>query len=134
MFLCNISILNKYGKQKLDEMLSPLKIEWRELVVMLVIKQAPGISQTHLIPFLQTDRANVTKLLQDMEKKEYIRREIDEADKRNKACYLTNQGNKLIPHIQEVLDLWESSCFKGLTNNEIQQFLKINEIITKNLI
>ena len=35
MFICDISIFNKYGKQKLDKMLSPMKIDWRELVVML---------------------------------------------------------------------------------------------------
>lgn len=134
MFICDISIFNKYGKQKLDEMLYALKIDWRELVVMLVIEQVPGISQTRLIPFLQTDRANVTKLLQEMEKKELIRRETDETDKRNKVCYLTNQGNKLTPHLHEVLDLWEASCFKGLNKYEILQFQKINEIITQNLI
>jgi DNA-binding MarR family transcriptional regulator len=134
MFICDISIFNKYGKQKLDDMLFPLKIDWRELVVMLVIEQIPGISQTRLIPFLQTDRANVTKLLQEMEKKELIRRETDETDKRNKVCYLTNQGESINPNLHEVLDLWEAACFEGLNKDEILQFQRISEIITHNLI
>lgn len=134
MFICDISIFNKYGKKKLDEMLSPLKMDWRELVVMLVVEQVPGISQTHLIPFLQTDRANVTKLLKEMEKKVLIRRETDDKDKRNKLCSLTKQGDQLTPQLHEVLDLWEASCFNGLNEHEIQQFHKITEMITQNLI
>ena len=52
MFICNISILNKYGKQVLDELLQDLAIDWRELVVMLVLEKMPGTSQSRLIPFL----------------------------------------------------------------------------------
>jgi len=134
MFICDISVFNKYGKQKLDEMLCPLKIDWRELVVILLIEQVPGITQARLIPFLQTDKANVTKLLQSMEKKGLIRREVDEGDQRNKICNLTNQGNMLIPHLHEVLDLWESACFQGINKDELLQFRRINEIITSNLV
>lgn len=134
MFICDISVFNKYGKQKLDEMLCPLKIDWRELVVILLIEQVPGITQARLIPFLQTDKANVTKLLQSMEKKGLIRREVDEGDQRNKICNLTNQGSMLIPHLHEVLDLWESACFQGISKDELLQFRRINEIITSNLV
>ena len=134
MFICDISIFNKYGKQKLDEMLYPLKIDWRELVVMLVIEQVPGISQTRLIPFLQTDRANVTKLLQEMEIKQLIRRETDETDKRNKVCYLTSHGKSINPNLHQVLDLWEAACFQGIKKDELLQFQRISKIITRNLI
>lgn len=52
MFICDISVLNKYGKQKLDEMLIPFNIDWRILVVILVNEQIPGISAVKLIPFM----------------------------------------------------------------------------------
>lgn len=134
MFICDISIFNKYGKQKLDDMLRPLKMDWRELIVMLVIEQVPGISQARLIPFLQTDKANVTKLLQTMEGRGLIRRETDEADLRNKVCNLTEQGASLTPKLQEILDLWESTCFKGINKDDLARYKRINEMITKNLV
>ncbi|SCP96928.1 MarR family winged helix-turn-helix transcriptional regulator [Anaerobium acetethylicum] len=134
MFICDISVFNKYGKQKLDEMLCPLKVDWRELVVMLVLEQVPGMGQALLIPFLQTDKANVTKLLQMMEKKGLIRRETDAADQRNKTCHLADQGHLLIPKLHETLALWEAACFNGLTKEEIQQFQRTSEIITRNLV
>lgn len=134
MFICDISIFNKYGKQKLDEMLRPLKMDWRELIVMLVIEQVPGISQARLIPFLQTDKANVTKLLQAMEGRGLIRREADEEDLRNKICNLTTQGESITPKLQVVLDLWEAACFKGIEKDELLHYKRINEQITNNLV
>jgi len=134
MFICDISVFNKYGKQRLDEMLLPMQTDWRELVVMLVAEQVPGISQTRLIPFLQTDKANVTKLLQAMEIKDLIIREADNEDHRNKLCYLTDRSQKLIPQLNEVLKRWEDACFQGIGKDELAQFQSISERISQNLL
>lgn len=133
MFICDISVFNKYGKQRLDELLSPLHLDWRELVVMLVIEQVPAIPQTRLIPFLQTDKANVTKQLQAMEQKGLIWRESDGTDQRNKLCHLTDQGNKLVPQLNNVLHSWEAACFRGIDPEALSQYRKINEMISHNL-
>ncbi len=134
MFICDISVFNKYGKQKLDELLSPQKLNWRELVVLLVIERIPGITQALLNPFLQTDKANVTKLLQTMEKKGLIKRVSDEQDKRNKVCTLTLAGTRLLPNMHEILIHWESACFQGLDDDELASYRRINEKITRNLL
>lgn len=84
MFICTISVFHKYGKQILDEMLQPLQLDWRSMVVLLVVDQVPGISQGRLIPFLQTDKANVAKLLKEMEEKDLLERREEEGDLRIK--------------------------------------------------
>jgi DNA-binding MarR family transcriptional regulator len=134
MFICDISVFNKYGKQKLDEMLYPMGLQWRELVIMLVIEQVPGIPQTRLIPFLQTDKANVTKLLQAMEQRGLIVRNADGDDQRNKVCHLTDQGASMTPKLNQILDLWESACFQGIDRDELTEYKRINEIITRNIV
>lgn len=134
MFVCDISVFNKYGKQLLDEMLRPLGVDWRALVVMLVIDQVPGIAQTRLSPFLQTDKANISKLLQVMEGKGLIRRQADGEDQRNKVIHLTDQGERRLPQLQAVLDRWEAACFLGIDPEEIRQFQRISERITQNLV
>jgi len=133
MFICDISVFNKYGKQRLDERLAPIGIDWRALVVLLVIEQVPDIPQTRLSPFLQTDKANVTKLLQILEKRGLIRREADGEDQRNKICQLTPQGQALTPQLHEALSEWEDACFQGLSPDELTQFRKTSEIISRNL-
>lgn len=134
MFICDISVLNKYGKQKLDEMLIPFNMDWRNLVVILVTEQIPGVSQARLAPFMQTDKGNVTRILQFMEKRRMIYRESDTKDQRNKLCFLTNESIKLLPELKRVLEQWEEESFSGLTKEEIIFYKEINKIITKNLV
>ncbi|QSX08429.1 MarR family transcriptional regulator [Alkalibacter rhizosphaerae] len=133
MFICDISVFNKYGKQMLDEKLQSLNMDWHEMVVLLVLEQIPGISQTRLVPFLQTDKANVTKILQGMEKKKQIHRELDANDHRNKVCRLTSKGSKLLPLLHDVMKDWESACFQDVTEEELISFQKVTKTITKNL-
>src|SRR5512137_1814299 len=122
MFICDISVLNKYGKARLDEILRPLDADWHELVVMLVIEQVPGITQTRLSPFLQTDKANVSKLLRDIERKGLIRRVAADQDQRNNACSLTDQGRARLPEYHDALERWESACFQNIDPAERLQF------------
>lgn len=115
-------------------MLRPMNLDWHMLVALLVLEQVPGISQARLSPFLQTDKANVTKLLQAMEKKGLIRRETDGTDKRNKVCYLSDQGEARIPQLHALLERWEATCFQGVSTDDLLRFQRVSEIITQNLI
>jgi DNA-binding MarR family transcriptional regulator len=134
MFICDISVLNKYGKALLDEMLRPLNAEWRELVVMLVIEQAPGITQARLSPMLQTDKANVSKMLRQMEDKGLIRRVAADEDQRNNTCSLTGMGQERLPEYRRALERWEAACFQNIDDTERLQFELICERITVNLL
>ncbi len=133
MFICDISVFNRYGKMKLDELLEPLEVDWRDLVVILVMDKIPGISQARLIPFLQTDKSNVTKLLHDMEQRELIQRQTDPQDRRNKICNLSEKGASLVPELQKILKLWEDICFHGIDRDDRKYFAEISEKIIRNL-
>ena len=134
MFICDISVLNRYGKQFLDESLQPIGVDWRELVTLMVIEQIPGIAQARLIPFLQTDKANVTKHLQNMENKGLISRKTNQNDRRNKSCHLTNKGLCLLPRLHEAMSNWEDNCLLGLTSDERILYDSLNQKIILNLI
>lgn len=53
MFICDISILNKYAKEKIYDMLIKYNIDWRIMVVLLVAEQIPGVSQVRLYQKIQ---------------------------------------------------------------------------------
>jgi len=134
MFICDISILNKYAKEKIDDMLIKYNINWRIMVVLLVTEQIPGVSQVRLTPFMQTDKGNVTRIIQIMENRGMIYRKTDTKDQRNKLCYLTDEGAKLLPEVKIIQKTWEEECLSGLTKEEIILYKKINKTISKNLV
>lgn len=134
MFICDISIFNRFAKNKLDFKLARLELNWRDLVVLLIIDRASGIAQTRLTPFLQTDKANVTKLLKALEKKDLICRIADPKDQRNKVCFLTTTAQALVPELYEIINRWENDCFRGLTEEERAEFHRLSEKVTANLL
>lgn len=133
MFICDISVYNRYGKQTLDEELEKIGLKWHDLVLLLVTGQVPGIEQSRLIPFLQTDKANVTKLIQKMEQTGYLYREQNKEDKRNKKVFLTKKGTELLPELYHVMNTWEENCFAGIDPTELEVFQKVGNQITKNI-
>lgn len=68
MLICEISLFNKIGKDKLNEMLKIKSLDWRDLVSILVTDYFSSTTQIALMPYLQTDKGNVTKNLNVLEK------------------------------------------------------------------
>ena len=84
-------------KNKVDitfEMLQVLSSLWRE----------QGISQQILSERIAKDKACLTNLMNNLEKKGYVYRKEDPADRRNKLVFLTPKGEDFREQIRPVLD------------------------------
>lgn len=126
MFICDISILNKYGKTKLDEMLQPINLSWREMVVLMVVEQASGANPLLIGTFIQQEKGNTTKLLNKMEDRQLIHRQTNSQDRRYKGVFLTDFGQSLLPKLHQIMDEWEAFCYGALSEQELDQYRQLN--------
>ena len=133
MFICDISMLNRLGKASLDEMLQIIDFSWREMVVLMVLEKKPGATQNFVGNFLQTDKSNVTHIIQGLETKTFLIRKTCEEDRRYKGLYLTSVSRKLLPWLHEQLRLWQEQCYQGLSQEEITIYQNLNQKIIDNL-
>ena len=76
------------------EMLQILSYLWRE----------QGITQQVLAERTAKDKACLTNLMNNLEKKGYVYRKEDPADRRNKLVYLTPEGEEFKEQIRPILD------------------------------
>jgi len=79
-----MSLFNKIGKNKLNEMLKIKCLDWHYLVSILVTDYFSSTTKIALMPYLQTDKVNINKILNDLEKRELIYREDKPEDRREK--------------------------------------------------
>jgi DNA-binding MarR family transcriptional regulator len=133
MLICNMSIIHKYGKQTLDEMLQPLGLGWQEMSVMMLLEMKPDADLALISTLLQTDKGNVTRLINNMEKKDLIFRDICREDRRCKSLSLTNSGTEKLPAVHEAMAQWEVLCFHGFSQEQIQQYEELNAHVIHNL-
>ena len=76
------------------EMLQVLSSLWHE----------QGITQQVLAERTAKDKACLTNLMNNLEKKGYVRREEDPTDRRSKLVFLTNEGEEFRTQIRPILD------------------------------
>jgi transcriptional regulator, MarR family len=77
------------------EMLQVLSSLWRE----------QGITQQVLADRTAKDKACLTNLMTNLEKKGYVCRKEDPTDRRNKLVFLTPEGEQFKEQIRPILDL-----------------------------
>ncbi|MEA4811300.1 MAG: MarR family transcriptional regulator [Anaerolineaceae bacterium] len=134
MLICDISVINKFGKLSLGRSLAPLGLNWQEMIVILVIEQMPGANQDFLEPFLQTDKGNITKLIKKMETSALLFKRPNESDRRNLQLFLTEKSQALLPVLKALLENWEEACLKGLSHQERSLLKTLNARVIENMI
>lgn len=101
-------------------------------VLNLLWKQ-DGLSQTEIADKLSKDKANLTHILNVMERKGLIRRQRDEQDKRVYRIFLNEQGLALKNKLPQLAQKVNREYTAGMTAEEIQetirQLLRICELI-----
>ena len=98
----------------------------------LVLKTAsenPGIAQVELAEMVFKDKASITRILDILISRGYIRKESSEYDKRQQQISITKKGKDLIEQVTPVVLQYRKEAMSGLTEEEI----KITENVLKTI-
>lgn len=133
MLICDLSILDYYGKQQLDEVLRPLALAWRQAVVLLALDRISGAGLPLLSRMLQTDKGNVSRLLNGMERDGLLVRQVSHEDARRKALKLTEQGSALVNQVKQAMKNWEMECYQGMTPQQVDTYRQLNRMVMENI-
>ena len=79
-----------------------------------------GQTQQELADIANKNKASITHLIDNLEKRKLVERQVDESDRRNKLVYLTEEGTDL----QESLTKVVSKTMKQITANVDKKELK----------
>lgn len=87
--------------------------------------QDKGVIQKDLADHFNRTGATITSMLQGLEKKGYIKREIPKENERQKRIYLLQKGADLVEEFDEIFMEVENSITRGLTEEESETFMKL---------
>ncbi len=100
---------------------------------MIRIIESPGYNQNDYSRMLKVNKAAVSNALKILEKENYIRREVNEADKRNNKIYPTEKLLDKYSILYKVVADLSNICFEDFSENEIQQYYMITKRIKQNI-
>jgi MarR family transcriptional regulator, organic hydroperoxide resistance regulator len=92
-----------------------------------------GISQKELSIRMAKDQTNITRLLDQLEKKRLVRRGTNKEDRRSFLAYLTESGKEMKEKIILVESEIMKIVFKGLSEERITLWKEVIEEIAENI-
>ena len=117
--------------QAYRSLLEPLKLTYPQYVVMMALLQKDKVSITVLADSVGLSKPTMTPLLKRLELLEYITREFEPGDDRQKRISLTALGRSLASEIDEVAA--KALCATGLSGDEADQLLSLCQKIKSEL-
>ncbi|MEF2245216.1 MULTISPECIES: MarR family winged helix-turn-helix transcriptional regulator [unclassified Paenibacillus] len=106
--------------QYITGLLSPYRLAPEQHLLMSLLLEQEGLSQNDIALQLRKDKASVARMLASLESKGYITKAVSDFDRRFVKVYVTPEGRKLAPIINEVGVKINDAIEKGLSMEEQQ--------------
>lgn len=121
-------------RQAIQRALKENKVEmtFEMLQIMYRLWAQQGVSQQYLAEKTAKDKASLTNLMNNLEKKGWVIRREDVADRRNRLVYLTPEGEALAARVKPLLQKIYAEAGARMNNKQMQvclnQLIKLNEL------
>ena len=130
------AILNIYYttiglKKTAAELFTPLGLTDVQFNVMVLLhynaEATGGLSQAKISEMMLVNRANITTLIDRMEKADFVEREPSEKDRRFNIVKLTAKGKKLLTRVEPLYKKKIENIMSGFSDAEQKNLIKTLE-------
>ena len=101
-----------------------------QFAAMVTLQANPGIDQASLAGLIAYDRVTIGGVVDRLEQKGFIRREVNARDRRAKELHLTEMGEKTLETISPVIAKLQNDILCGLDSSERSQLIRLLEKAT----
>ena len=131
----NMQTLSNNVRQYFHKRIADLKVDitYEMVKVLILLSENKYMNQQQIADLTFKNKASLTSILNNMEKRNLVFRNEDNADRRNKIITLTPKGkdlyNKVNPILDEIFNLLNKEVTSeeiSLTNNVV---LKMNKAV-----
>jgi len=117
-----------------EKMLSPYDLTVEQLHLLKSASSAAGLSQNQLCLQLGKNPANISRILDRLEKKKWIARESNPSDRRSSLVVLTDEGKRVIDEVSSKFESYSHCLMEGINNEEEGIFRRVLEKIDENVL
>ncbi|MGB0430429.1 MAG: MarR family winged helix-turn-helix transcriptional regulator [Bacteroidia bacterium] len=89
-----------------------------------------NLLQSEVVEMMLGDKTQVTRAVDDLVKREWIKQEIDQNDRRNRVLTLTKQGKLVVPELMQSVHKTLHEMTQNIKQSELETTKKVlNQII-----
>jgi DNA-binding MarR family transcriptional regulator len=118
----------KFSQKNISSSIKGITID--QTLVLQFLDKHPELSQKEIAELIYKDNASMTRMVNLMVKKEYIKRTINENDRRRFKLEITSKGQKVLTILPKIIASNRSNALENVSEDEVLQLEKIlNKII-----
>ncbi len=103
--------------------------EWR---TMAVLGPYGVLSATEIVDRSSIDKVNVSRAIKGLQKRGYLKRDIDGEDKRKAVLRLTDEGRRTYIQLIPMIKALESQLLEGMSHEEVCTLIRLMAQVQKN--
>lgn len=133
-FIYNLSLTKKLFDKKFEVVKEELVLSMGEINVLLWISNNPEYNMARdIVKYNNISKAYVSKAVTSLEKRNLIRMEPDEEDRRMQRLFLEESAEEKVEQLNQVLEEFYLDMKKNITNEELGQFMEIAKRMGENV-
>lgn len=102
--------------------------------VLKHLQEQDGMTPKELGYTADKDKTTITRMIDSLEQRNAIKRQIHSADRRSYRIYLTREGRELIQELQPIPNKVNKAASGGLTEGELLAFKKMLHTLQNQII
>jgi len=116
--------LNSVLQDQFNQSLKEYELTWPQWMLLNALSEESVSTPAAIADQLGVDRSGITRLLDRLEKKEYVEREHDRLDRRSVKLHITPKGKKLMSTINSLAYQHQENFLEELHLSERRGFKK----------
>jgi DNA-binding MarR family transcriptional regulator len=117
----------KFAQKNISEKIKDITID--QGLVLIFLKEYPKLTQNEIAELVFKDSASMTRMINLMVKKKYLKRSIHKEDRRRYKIEITANGEKVLEGLPPIIQNNRNSALKGITKKELKQLdITLNKI------
>ncbi len=115
----SIKIYRKFAQNQILQSGHDITVD--QWLVLKTLQEKKNLSQKQIAELVFKDIASITRIIELLVKKKYVKRKIDTSDRRKSELEITEIGNKTIESIYPIVIENRKQALTGLTSVEIKK-------------
>jgi len=109
----------KYAQKNISSKIKDITID--QGLVLLFINEYDGLTQKEIAELVFKDNASMTRMINTMVQKKYLKRSMNHEDRRRYKIELTDKGKEEVKKLPPIIQNNRNTSLKGITKNELNQ-------------
>ncbi|MEM1337569.1 MAG: MarR family transcriptional regulator [Bacteroidota bacterium] len=109
----------KFAQRNISEKIKDITID--QGMVLLFLNKYPKLTQKEIAKLVFKDNASMTRMINTMVRKKYLKRSMNSEDRRRYKIEITDRGNEILKTLPHIIHSNRKSSLQGITKNERNQ-------------